>query len=331
MNKKFLLVDSHHLLNRIKHSIKGTPEEIVGMTLHSLFASIGKLWRLHKADHLVFIFDGNSWRKSFYPPYKRNRLEAKEKLSPKEIELETLFNDAFQILKTFLSTKTNCTILDHSNLEADDLISGFLEAHPEDFHIIVSSDKDFEQLLAPNVIMYNGILDQTITPQGIFDWKGNPVKDKKTNLPKPAPDPEWSVFEKSVRGCTTDNIFSAYVGVREKSTKNKVGLREAFEDRNKKGFAWSSLMMARWLDHNGVEHKVLDDYNRNVGLVNLKMQPDHIKELIAETIFNACYKKQNPNIGFHFIKLCSKFDLAKIGEQANYFAELLGFPYPNEN
>ena len=33
-----------------------------------------------------------------------------------------------------------------------------------------------------------------------------------------------------MRGDSTDNVFSAYPGVRTKGTRNKVGLQEAFED-----------------------------------------------------------------------------------------------------
>jgi 5'-3' exonuclease len=328
MNNKFLLLDVSHLGHRIKHVIKGTPEEIVGMTLHSMFASIGKLWRIHNCDHLVFVFDGHSWRKSIYPPYKRNRSEAKAEYTPKEQELEELFFNAFEVFKIFVSTKTNCTILDNPILEADDLIAGFIQENPNDEHIIVSSDKDFEQLLAPNVIMYNGVSDQTITPSGVFDWQNKPVIDKKTGLPKVTPTSEWSVFEKAVRGCSTDNIFSAYPGVREKGSKTKVGLREAFEDRNKQGFAWSSMMMTRWVDHEGNEHRVLDDYNRNLELVDLSKQPEEIKSLIQETVKDACYKKNNPQIGLYFLKFCGKYELVKIGDQNSYFTTILSTAYP---
>ena len=37
-----------------------------------------------------------------------------------------------------------------------------------------------------------------------------------------------------MRGDTSDNVFSAYPGVRVKGTKNKVGLQDAFEDKESK-------------------------------------------------------------------------------------------------
>ena len=67
-----------------------------------------------------------------------------------------------------------------------------------------------------------------------------------------------------MRGDTSDNVFSAYPSVRKKGTRNKVGLLEAFADKNTKGYNWNNPMLQRWVDLNGKEHHVLDDYNRNV-------------------------------------------------------------------
>ena len=131
-----------------------------------------------------------------------------------------------------------------------------------------------------------------------------------------------------MRGDTSDNIFSAYPGVREKGTKNKVGLREAFADRESKGYSWNNLMLQRWTDHEGVEHRVLDDYQRNVVLCDLSAQPDNIKTLIQETITTATTAEKNiPQVGVRLLKLCSEFDLVKISEQVTSYAEPLNARY----
>ena len=111
---------------------------------------------------------------------------------------------------------------------------GVCGAHPNDNHVIISTDGDFAQLVAPNVRQYNGVSNTTITHEGYFDDKGERVIDKKTGVEKPAPDPQWLLFEKCMRGDTSDNIFSAYPGVRKKGTKNKVGLLEAYNDMSTK-------------------------------------------------------------------------------------------------
>lgn len=322
--KKYLIIDASHMFWRSRYSVRGDKSEKTGMCLHILFNCISKAWRVNKADHVVFAFDGRSWRKDIYKPYKANRLT---KLSVEEQEENKLFFEAFDIFKDFIKNKTNCTVLENPILEADDLIAGFIQNHAEDNHIIVSNDADFEQLLDENVEMYNGIDDVTITTNGIYDYKGNQLTDKKTGLPKIAPDPEWSVFEKCIRGCVSDNIFSAYPGIREKGTKNKIGLREAYTDRSKKGFNWSSVMFHRWLDHNGQEHRVLDDYERNKQLIDLTQQPENIRNIINETISKSCITKNISQIGLYFLKLCGRFELVKISERANEFAIIFGSKY----
>jgi hypothetical protein len=163
-----------------------------------------------------------------------------------------------------------------------------------------------------------------------FD-KGKAVIDKKTQEPKPAPNPEWLLFEKCMRGDTSDNVFSAYPGVRTKGTSKKVGLTEAFEDRNSKGYAWNNLMLQRWSDHNGVEHRVLEDYERNRRLIDLTHQPDDIKEVIANTITTATAEQKNVSqVGIRLIKFCNLWDLKKIADQAQSYAEPLNARYVNE-
>ena len=202
---------------------------------------------------------------------------ARQALTETEQEEDKLFWEAFDELTTFLREKTNCSVLRCDIAEADDIIARWVHKHPEDEHCIVSSDTDFIQLITDKVTQYNGITQELHTLQGIFDDKGNHVIDKKTKQPKETPNPEWLLFEKCMRGDTSDNVFSAFPGVRKKGTKNKVGLVEAFEDRNNKGFNWNNMMLQRWVDHNGIEHRVIDDYQRNVQLIDLTKQPQEIK------------------------------------------------------
>ena len=184
-------------------------------------------------------------------------------MSDKEKEENEVFWECYDDFTEFLKTKTNVTVLQNPRAEADDLIARWIDKHPDNKHIIISTDKDLNQLVNKNVRQYNGITETTITHEGWFDAKNNPVKDKKTKEARKAPDIEWIIFEKSMRGDPSDNIFSAYPGVRKKSTKNKIGLLEAFADRQAKGYTWNNLMLTKWVDHDGKEHRVLEDYERN--------------------------------------------------------------------
>lgn len=324
----YILVDTANTFFRARHVVRGEIEEKVGMSIHTLLSSVRKAWKDFKGKHVIFCLEGRSWRKDVYEPYKRNRTEARAALSPRDAEEDKAFWEAFDDFKTFIHDKTNCTVLQHPTLEADDLIAGWVLSHPEDQHVIISTDGDFAQLIAPNVRQYNGVTGITTSHDGYFDEKGKRVKDKKTGEEKPAPNPEWLIFEKCMRGDTSDNVFSAFPGVRTKGTKNKVGLLEAFDDRNKKGWAWNNLMLQRWTDHEGVEHRVLDDYNRNVVLCDLRAQPDNVKQTIAETITEELAKEKNVSqVGIRLMKFCASYDLQKIAEQAPSFAEPLNARY----
>jgi 5'-3' exonuclease, N-terminal resolvase-like domain len=318
----YIIVDTANTFFRARHVVRGDADIKIGMALHVTLASIKKAWQDFKGDHVVFCLEGRSWRKDYYAPYKRNRTEARAALTEKEAEEDKLFWETFDKFKEFVTEKTNCTVLQNPILEADDLIAGWIESHPDDNHIIISTDSDFVQLIAPNVKQYNGVMETTTTHEGIFDKKGKLVIDNKTKEPKAIPDPEWLLFEKCIRGDSTDNVFSAYPKVR----KNK--LEEAFQDRKNKGFAWNNMMLQRWTDHNGEEHRVLDDYERNRRLIDLKHQPDDIKLIIKNTIAERSVPKNVDQVGMRLLKFCGQFDLIKISEQAQAYAEPLNAKYP---
>ena len=176
----YVLVDTANTFFRARHVIRGDLDTKVGMAFHITLAGVRKAWQDFDASHVVFCLEGRSWRKDFYEPYKRNRSDARAALTEKEEQEDKLFWEAFDTFKDFVGTKTNCTVLQNQQLEADDLIAGWVQAHPQDNHVIISTDGDFAQLIAPNCKQYNGITETTITHEGYFDKKGNHVINKKT-------------------------------------------------------------------------------------------------------------------------------------------------------
>ena len=315
--KTFMLIDSANTFLRARHVVRGDDVETkLGLALHIMMNSVKKCYERFKADHVVFCFEGRSWRKDFYPAYKQNRKVTRDAMTPQEQEADELFWQTFDEFKSFVTDKTNCTVLQNSQLEADDLIAGWTQAHPDDKHIIISSDTDFYQLLSDNVSQYNGIADIFANTKGFFDDKENVVIDKKTKQPKLPPDPEWLLFEKCMRGDSTDNIFSAFPKVRT----NK--LKEAFEDKKSQGFVWNNIMLSRWLDHNGKERIVKDEYAINEQLINLTKQPNNIKEIIVNTILEAKNQQKTvANVGIHLLKFCSKHELIRIRDNVKFYAE----------
>jgi 5'-3' exonuclease len=324
----YILVDASNMFFRARHVVRGDDAETkVGMAYHIMFNSINKVWRDFQGKHVIFCFEGRSWRKDVYPAYKANRAAARAALTEKEAEEDKMFWEAFDYFKEFLTNKTNCTTLRHERCEADDFIARWIQNHPESEHVIVSSDSDFYQLLGPKVKQYNGITKETITINGIFDDKGRPVIDKKTKSPKTVPDPQWLLFEKCMRGDTSDNVFSAYPGVRTKGTKNKVGLQEAFADRNDKGYNWNNLMLQRWTDHEGAEHRVRDKYEENKHIIDLTQQPDDIKLALDTTIADNLQKEPKKQVGVEFLRFCGKWDLQDIAKRPDDHVSYLNAKY----
>ena len=325
----YILVDTANTFFRARHVVRGDLDTKVGMALHITLNSVKKAWNDFDADHVVFCLEGRSWRKDFYEPYKRNRQQTRDAMTPTQADEDKVFWEIFDEFKDFIGTKTNCTMMQHPQLEADDLIAGWIQAHPNDSHVIISTDGDFAQLIGPNVKQYNGVSNTIITHEGYFDdKKKQPVIDKKTGEAKPAPDPAFMLFEKCMRGDTSDNVFSAYPGVRKKGTKNKVGLIEAYEDKGTKGYNWNNMMLQRWTDHEGVEHRVLDDYNRNVILCDLTAQPGNIRSILNDVIEEHMTPKEVTQVGMRLMKFCAKWDMQRVADQAQLYATPLQARYP---
>lgn len=318
----YILVDTANTFFRARHVVRGDADIKLGMALHITFNSIKKAWQDFNGSHVVFCLEGRSWRKDYYKPYKANRAETRAAMTVKEQEEDKLFWETFDVFKDFVINKTNATVLHNPVLEADDLIAGWIANHPNDDHVIISTDSDFHQLIAPNVKQYNGVLETLTTHEGIFDKKGKLAIDSKTKEPKDIPNPEWILFEKCMRGDTSDNVFSAFPKVR----KNK--LQEAFADRKNKGYNWNNMMLQRWVDHNGEEHRVLDDYERNRRLIDLKHQPDDIKAVINETIAKGAIAKKIDQVGIRLIKFCQLYDMKRMIDNIQQYAEPLQAKYP---
>jgi len=326
---KYALIDTANTFFRARHIASRNTDtwEKIGMALHLTLASVNMVVRNQGIDHVVFCLEGRSWRKDVYEPYKKNRVVDAMSVTEAEKEENELFWDTYEKFITYLKEKTNVSVLRHERAEADDLIARFIHLHPNDTHYIVSSDTDYVQLIAPNVHQYNGITNELIKLDGYFKDNGKPVIDKKTKEHKLLEDPQYLLFLKCIRGDSSDNVFPAYPRAPEKGSKNRVGIREAYEDRDKQGFKWNNFMLQRWVDHNDIEHRVRDDYDRNRMLIDLTAQPDDIKQQVDQRIRESVRINTTPQVGVHFMKFCGKYELTKISEQADAYAKWLNTPY----
>ena len=326
---KYALIDTANTFFRARHvaSYNSDTWEKVGMALHLTLAMTNQAVRKFGIDHVVFCLEGRSFRKDISPAYKANRAVARQAATEAEKEESEMFWETYEVFTDYLKAKTNCSVLRHPEAEADDMIARFIHLHPDDTHYIISSDTDYLQLIHSNVHQYNGVSNELIKLDGYYNDKDKLIIDKKTKEPKLLEDPEYILFKKIIRGDAGDNVFSAFPGVRETGTKNKVGIREAFEDRNAQGFKWNNFMLQRWTDHDNIEHRVKDKYELNRILIDLKAQPQEIKDKVDATIKESVRVTTVPQVGVHLMKLCGKYELNKIAENAETYSRWLNSPY----
>lgn len=316
-------------------------DSAIGMALHLIMYSMKKEYTTFGGTHTIFYLEGHSWRKKVYPDYKANRKLVYAAMTEKEQEDREILQGAFNDFAEYVETDTNITVLQNPNAEADDMIAIFIEAHPDDKHVLISSDSDFYQLLRfPNLTIYDPVKDIRVTRDGIHNDHGKRLAftvdtTAKIKVGKPDPnfvcDPDWynyALFLKCVRGDKTDNIFSAYPGIREKGTKTTVGIREAYADTNK-GYAWNNFMLQKWVDHNGIERQVKERFEMNRLLIDLSQIPVNVKTDCLNIIASQTAKKNVSavDIGVKFMKFCGRWDLKKIGSNATQFMPMMKSKY----
>ena len=338
--KKYLLIDTYNLFFRASYSIHDNEMEIAkGMLLHLMFNMINKTCKKFNPDCLIACRDGNkSWRRDEYPMYKMNRVEKLQERTPSEIEKDEALKDVFENeFLPFINDKTNVPLLSYPMAEADDLIATFIKHHPNDVCIILSTDNDFVQLLNDNVFIYNSMEDRIISNKGIidsetikpllFELKNGIVsvpKEQPKEITQMTPYPDWveyALFTKCIRGDKSDNIFSAYPGVREKSTKNKIGLRDAFLDRNSRGYNWTTFMNSTWDDPFGNKHIVKEEYEKNKKIIDLSNIRDDIKQQLDEYLNQELNKPLMKYVGVNLEKFFMKWNLLNLKREISSFTK----------
>lgn len=317
----YLVIDTQNLFMRVRHGVRAPDiDQQIGMALHIILTSVKKVWNEFNGAHTVFCLEGRSWRKDIYVPYKANRKVAALKRTQREVEEDQVFFEIMDQFIDFLRNQTNCTVLHHPNAEADDMIARWIQLHPNDKHVIISSDSDFQQLIGENVVIYNGIAGLLYTNTGVYDKDGKIAKNKH-GQDMAIPDPEWLLFEKCIRGDDGDNVMSAFPGVRKKK------LIEAYNNRHDRGYAWNNIMLSKWTDHDGAEHRVRDDYERNRMLIDLTQQPADLIDKFDLAIINEVRVDVKKQVGIALMRFCNHHGLVKIEKASQEYSPCLSATY----
>lgn len=326
---KFILIDLNNLVKRAQFS-KGMggvdKADFATMVLHISLDTIRYLYSQFEEGHLVFCADQSSWRFKMYPEYKGKRVYDENHVIVKEVIRE---------LAEYLKNQSNATSLQLDQVEADDLIARWVQIHsaPEYENLIISGDKDFCQLVSPNTSLYSPNTRVLTTAFGMFQdgynslgveeqiahhygrlWKV--LLDKQGN-PKQI-DPQYALFEKCMRGDSSDNIRSALPKVR------KTRLLKAYADRG--GLEWNNLINSYWGENDC--NSVRECYEFNQSLIDLTKIPLDVIERIDQHIGEELLKPTRSMIPVRFGQFCNKYQLVKLQDQTSSFVKLLSTRYP---
>jgi DNA polymerase-1 len=165
-HERYLLIDGLNLFFRnfsAINTINSNGAHIGG--LGGFFRSLGALIRTIQPTKVYVVFDGagsSNNRKNIIPEYKskRNtsRITKHELFDNLEEEDDSKVDQIIRIIQYLKTLPVKTVSL--SRVEADDIIaylSSTLPTHPEDRVFIVSSDKDYLQLVTEQVIVYRPI------------------------------------------------------------------------------------------------------------------------------------------------------------------------------
>jgi DNA polymerase-1 len=164
--ERYLLIDGLNLFFRNFSAINTVNSNGVHIGgLGGFFRSLGALIRTIQPTKVYVVFDGvgsSNNRKNIIPEYKskRNtsRITKHELFDNLEEEDDSKVDQIIRIIQYLKTLPVKTVSL--SRVEADDIIaylSSTLPTHPKDRVFIVSSDKDYLQLITEQVIVYRPI------------------------------------------------------------------------------------------------------------------------------------------------------------------------------
>jgi DNA polymerase-1 len=264
MRKQYLVVDVSNLAYRALYTTGSLSHngEATGV-LYGIFKTISDLDELFCATHILFCFDGGyDKRQEILPEYKRNR---KKELDEEQKEIRRdLRRQLYRLRTQYLPDAGFNNVFWQEGYEADDIIASVVRNSTEET-VIVSSDHDLFQLLAPHVTIWNPIKKKAITEKSFTDqWGIGPMS--------------W-VDVKALAGCTTDNI-PGIPGVGEKTAAKF--LSGSLKKGSKK---YDSIIAAN------------DIWDRNDKLVRLPMEGTESFEVREDKVTTGDWNRMVESLG----------------------------------
>lgn len=299
---KILMFDGSNILYKTFYANNNEDAlTVTGLAHHAALTTLNKYFKLYKPNKTVVAFDRSNWRKGYTKsekcvskkPYKGNR---RLSMTPKQQEKYEIFCEHVAEFEDILRKQTGIITLAGDQLEADDLMAGVVEKyHTTHDIVIVSADKDLMQLLRyPSVVLID------------------PATGKPRTLAEYNMDADLFMFIKCIRGDQGDNVQSAFPRVR------MTRIMQAYSDP----YEYANLMEETWQDAEERQFRVGDLFAENGLLMDLRKQPEEIRERISETVEDGFTNRGTFSM-FHFLRFCGKYELKNISSSIEQFARML--------
>lgn len=174
---RYMIVDS---LNQFLRSLVVNPtlspngQPIGGVC--GYLKTLQKLSREIKPDRIIICWDGQDGsvrRRSQNKNYKEGRKPLRLNWENNQTEEETLKNKLWQMgrLMEYMNNMPICQLM-FDAVEADDIISLACQELPNDQKVIISSDKDFYQLVNDKTIIYRPVQNEIVNRKKIVEEFG---------------------------------------------------------------------------------------------------------------------------------------------------------------
>lgn len=151
--KRVILIDGHNLLFRMFYGISSPIRNSKGKDIRGLIGFVGSLKRIvdeFNPDSLLVIFDSET--------SKTNNLQIDESYKCNRIDYTNTHEDENPFTQLPLIKRAldylNIMNMEVEDYEADDFIAAIVSQKSENEYIIVSTDRDFLQLVNYNVFLY---------------------------------------------------------------------------------------------------------------------------------------------------------------------------------
>ena len=268
--------------------------------LGGFFRSLGALIRQINPTQVYVVFDGAGSannRKNLIPEYKSGRdlqrITNWEAFDDIEDEHDAKVDQMVRIIQYLKTLPVKTVSID--KVEADDIIaylSGIIPKDPKDKAFIVSSDKDFIQLVSDNVIVYRPIEKNYYTKETVVE---------KFNI-----SPKNFILYKTLLGDSSDKIK----GVKGLGQK---GLLKKFPELAEKDMVWDDILniSEKKMQDHVVYARVIqgrDELEKNYKVMDLSnpMLSNEDKEWLDEVVLSN-------NLSYHPDEFISMYNEDQMG------------------